>query len=143
MSEHAVFTKFFNKIEQVLPDLNTLAEAKLLGGLVEELLREHGDTETDLAYVALDHALDHDGKLDQLYEDHHEIDNCLRKVQSATSRSEAVLLLKTAISSSRKHFQREEQLIFPLLERMLQSETLSVLGSSWVEQRRSHASAIR
>ena len=139
ITEHAVFTTVFNKIEHQLPGLRTVDEVKLLGALVEALLQEHAATETDLAYVALDHALDHEGQLDKLHEDHHEIDGCLREVQAAATLADARHLLKLALHSSRNHFQREESNIFPLLEKMLRSETLEQLGGGWMEQHQAPA----
>ena len=139
ITEHAVFTTVFNKIEHQLPGLRTVDEVKLLGSLVEALLEEHGAAETDLAYAALDHALDHEGRLDKLHEEHHEIDGCLRAVQAATSLTDAKHLLKLALRSTRKHFKREERNVFPLLEQMLHQETLMQLGGGWMEQHRAQA----
>jgi hemerythrin-like domain-containing protein len=139
ITEHTVFTTVFNTIEQQLPGLRTVEEVKLLGSLVESLLEEHGATETDLAYVALDHALDHDGQLDKLHEEHHEIDGGLRRVQAATTLKEAQRLLTMALRSTREHFKHEEHSVFPLLEKMLQTETLAQLGGGWMEQRRAQA----
>src|SRR5208282_400262 len=103
ITEHTVFTTVFNKIEQQLPGLRTVEEVKLLGSLVEALLQEHGATETDLAYAALDHVLDHEGQLDKLHADHHEIDRSLREIQAATTLKDARHLLKLALHSTRKH----------------------------------------
>jgi hemerythrin-like domain-containing protein len=139
ITEHAVFTTVFNKIEHQLPGLHTVEEAKLLGAIVEALLQEHGAAETDLAYAALDHALDHDGQLKKLHEDHHEIDGRLHKIQTAATLTEAQHLLKLALRAARKHFKREERNVFPLLEQMLQTETLAQLGGGWMEQHRAQA----
>ena len=139
ITEHTVFTTVFNAIEHQLPGLRTVEEVKLLGALVEALLQEHGATETDLAYVALDHALDHEGQLEKLHQDHHEIDSCLHKVQTATTLADARHLLRLALRSSRKHFQREERNVFPLLEKMLRAETLGQLGDGWTAQHRAQA----
>jgi hemerythrin-like domain-containing protein len=139
ITEHAVFTTVFNTIEHQLPGLRTVDEVKLLGALVESLLREHGATETDLAYAALDHALDHEGRLNKLHEEHHEIDARLRQVQAAATLTEAQHLLKLALRATRKHFKREERNVFPLLEQMLRTETLAQLGGGWMEQHRAQA----
>ena len=139
ITEHAVFTTVFNSIEHLLPGLRTVNEVKLLGELVESLLKEHGAAETDLAYVALDHALDQEGRLDKLHEDHHEVDKCLRRVQEATSLAEAQHQLRVALRFSRRHFRHEEQDVFPLLEQMLHAETLGQLGDGWLHQHNGHA----
>lgn len=139
ITEHAVFTTVFNKIEHLLPGLHTVDEVKLLGALVEALLEEHGAAETDLAYAALDHALDHEGRLNKLHEEHHEIDARLRAIQTAATLTDAQHLLKLALRSARKHFKREERNVFPLLEQMLHKETLAQLGGGWMDQHRAQA----
>lgn len=138
-TEHAVFISVFNKIEQLLPGVRTVDEVKLLGALVEALLKEHSAAETDLAYAALDHALDQDGRLDRLHQDHHEIDARLQEIQTAQALTDARQLLKRALDASREHFEREELQVFPLLERTLHPESLAQLGDGWMEQRRAAA----
>jgi hemerythrin-like domain-containing protein len=135
IAEHAVFCAVFDQIERSLPDLKTLGEAKLMGRLVESLLRGHGETEQELAYTALDHVLRENGKLDQLYSDHHEIDARLKHVQAARKLREARGLLQAALAASRAHFHYEEQVLLPLIEQVLQSETLMKLGELWAQQR--------
>jgi len=106
----------------------------MLAGLVEALLQDHGDAETNLAFVALDHALDQKGRLDRLHEDHDEIDDHLRQVKTAATLPEAQRLLTAALLASRKHFRREELTVFPLIEKVLQQETLAKLGRVWMQQ---------
>lgn len=134
VSDHAVFIGVFDWIKQALPGLTTLEEVKMLAGLVEALLRNHGDVETDLAFVALDHALYHKGQLNRLHEEHDEIDDRLKQVQTATSLPDARRLLRLALLASRQHFRREERIIFPLMEKALQKETLAKLGGVRMRQ---------
>jgi iron-sulfur cluster repair protein YtfE (RIC family) len=134
VSDHAVFIGVFGWIKQVLPRLTTLGEVKLLAGLVEALLRDHADVETDLAFIALDHALYNKGQLNRLHEDHDEIDDRLKQVQTAANLSDARRLLRLALLASRQHFRREERIIFPLIEKVLQKETLTKLGGVRMRQ---------
>lgn len=130
VAEHRVFTKLFDEIDSLLPKLTAIAEVRLLTSLVERLLHGHAETETNLAYVALDHALKERGHLDRLHEDHEEIDASLAAARTAPGFEEARRLLRRAIAASRDHFAREEQSVFPLLERTLRRETLTVLGAA-------------
>jgi hemerythrin-like domain-containing protein len=130
IAEHRVFTDLFDHIEGVLPTLTTLAEVKLLAALVGHLLQSHADAEKNLAYVALDHALKDKGPVERLHQDHHEIDASLAQVGSARRLPDACRLFKAAIAAGREHFQREEQSVFPLLEGMLERETLAALGAA-------------
>ena len=63
--EHAVFREVFDQIERVLAGAPSAAEVKLLASVVEGLLSSHGETETNLAYSALDHALADRGALNR------------------------------------------------------------------------------
>ena len=134
VAEHTIFCIVFEQIERVLPSTSTQLEVQTLAGIVENLLKGHAERETSLAYLALDHALAQKGKLERLYEDHHELDQRLKAVGAARTCAEGRRLLKAAIDSSREHFQMEEKSYFPLMEKVLQRETLERLGGFWTER---------
>ena len=134
IAEHTIFLGVFDQIERVLPSLVTLAEVRTMANIVEGMLRNHADTEANLAYLALDHVLQDKGELQRMHQDHHEIDDRLRKVHTARTCAEARRLLKSAILSSREHFRAEERSVFPLLEKVLRKETLTELGKGWMQR---------
>ena len=134
VAEHTIFLSVFDQIERALPSLATPAEVRTMAGIVEGLLQGHAKTEANLAYVALDHMLEHKGELKRMHQDHHEIDERLRQVQAANTCAEACRLLKAAIASSREHFRVEERSVFPLLEKSLGAETLIDLGKTWTKR---------
>jgi hemerythrin-like domain-containing protein len=134
VAEHNIYVQVFNQIERVLPSLATPAEVGTLAGVVEGLLEDHAQTETSLAFLALDHMLEQNGELKRMHQDHHEIDDRLRKVQAAKTCAEARRLLKAAIRYSREHFRTEERSVFPLLEKSLEEKTLTALGKAWLER---------
>lgn len=129
--EHAVFSDVFEQMEKVLASAPSVPEIKVLALVVEGLLQSHGETETNLAYSALDHALADKDALNRLYQDHHEIDDHFKRIHRATDAAEAQRLLKKALAATREHFRREEKTVFPMLERTLQPETLTTLGREW------------
>jgi hemerythrin-like domain-containing protein len=131
--EHVVFREVFNRIEQVLGGTQSAAEVKLLASVVEGLLDGHGATETNLAYAALDHALADRGTLDRLHQDHQEIDDRFERLRHVAEAAEARRLFKEALAVTRAHFRREEEMVFPVLERTLQPDTLAQLGRRWKE----------
>ena len=131
--EHAVFCDMFDQIERILAGTKSADEVKALASVVEGLLVSHAETETNLAYSALDHALADKGSLDRLHQDHHEIDDQFQRIHRTTNPAEAQRLLKKALLATREHFQREEKIIFPVLEKTLQPDTLRSLGGKWME----------
>ena len=141
VAEHTIFLSVFDQIERVLPSLATPAEVQTMASIVEGLLQGHAKTETDLAYLALDHVMHHNGELKRMHQEHHEIDDRLRKVHAAGTCAQARRLLKSAIKASREHFRAEERSVFPLLERTLQEETLKELGKNWMQRQTSAAAS--
>lgn len=134
VAEHRIFLSVFDQIERALPGVTTLTEARMLARLVEGMLESHAGTETELAYLALDHVLQDKGQLDRLHEEHHEIDASLHLVHLAGDVARARLMLQTALGASRRHFAFEEQSVFPLVESALQSETLAGLAATWMQR---------
>ena len=134
VAEHTIFLSVFDQIERVLPGLATPVEVQTMASIVEGLLEGHAKTETNLAYLALDHVMEHNGELKRMHQDHHEIDDRLKKVHAAKTSAEARRLLKAAIVASREHFRAEERSVFPILEKSLQMETLTELGKTWMQR---------
>jgi hemerythrin-like domain-containing protein len=134
-AEHLVFHNMFDHIEEMAPKFKNLAEVKSLAALLESLLKSHSDTEDQLFIGPLEHCFEQIGQRDAFLEEHQEIDNSLRKLQLATDFKKARQLLLSAVTYSRKHFDKEERIVFPLAERVLKSKTLTELGQTWMEQR--------
>jgi hemerythrin-like domain-containing protein len=134
-AEHLVFHNMFDYIEAVAPRLKTLAEVKSLATLMESLLKSHSDTEDQLFLGPLDHCFEQIGQRDAFLEEHKEIDESLRNLRNVKGLRKARQLLLAAVTYSRKHFDKEERIVFPLAERVLKNKTLTALGQTWMEQR--------
>jgi hemerythrin-like domain-containing protein len=141
IAEHNIYLEVFDQIKRVLPSLTSPLEVKTMANIVEGLLQHHAETETNLAYLALDHVLHDQGELGRMHQDHHEIDARLKKVRAAKTCAEARCLLKSVLLASREHFQLEERSVFPLLEEALQAETLVELGRAWLQREAAPARA--
>jgi hemerythrin-like domain-containing protein len=140
VAEHTIFLSVFDQIERVLPSLTTPAEVTTMARIVEGLLAGHAETETNLAYLALDHVLADNGELKRMHQDHDEIDDRLREVHTANTCAQARRLLKLALGATREHFRGEERSVFPLVEQVLQEETLVQLGQNWLQRQAAPAS---
>lgn len=134
-AEHLVFHSMFDQIEMRTPSLQTLAEVKALASLMQTMLKAHSDTEDDLFLGPLEHCFEQIGQRDFFLEEHQEVNDGLRLVQKALRVKEARRLLLSAVAHSRRHFEREERIVFPLAERVLKGATLNELGQNWIDQR--------
>lgn len=135
LAEHVVFHSVFDHIERVAPHLETLAEIKVLGSLLASLLEHHGEAEDKLLMEPLEHRLDHLGHRDCFHHEHELIDGFLIQLQRMEETAAARTLLLKAVQISRRHFDKEERLIFPMAEQNLSAKTLEELGRQWEAQR--------
>jgi hemerythrin-like domain-containing protein len=135
LTEHLVFHTLFDHIEETVAGLKTVGEIKALATLLERLLKAHSDVEDELFLGPLEHCFEQIGQRDCFLEEHEEMDESLRLVQSATRLKQAQAVLLAAVAHSRRHFDREERIVFPMAEHVLKSKTLTELGKAWLEQR--------
>ncbi len=135
LAEHLVFHNLFDYVERVAPEIQTLAEVKSLAALMEALLKAHSQTEDELLLSPLEHCFEQIGQSEMLRQEHEEIGEDLLMVQKAKHVRKARELLIAVVISSRKHFDKEERIIFPMAEQVLKSETLEELGEIWSNQR--------
>jgi len=134
-AEHLVFHNMFDHVEATAPKLKTLAEVKSLAALLESLLRAHSDTEDELFFGPLEHCFEQIGQRDAFLEELREIDASLASIRRVRELKKARQLLVAAVAYSREHFDKEERIVFPLAERVLNHKTLTALGETWTEQR--------
>ena len=134
-AEHAVFHNLFDHIEATVPRLKTLAEVKALAAVVEKVHGPHSKTEDDLFIEPLEPYFDQMGQRDTFHAEHEHIEAALASVQKARRLKDARKILLNTIAASRKHFDKEERVVFPLAERILKAKTLSELGEAWLRRR--------
>ena len=134
-AEHAVFHNLFDHIETAAPRVKNLAELKGLAILVEKLHGPHSQTEDDLFIEPLEPYFDQMGQKETFHDEHEHIEAALAAVQKARTLKDAKKILLNAIAASRKHFDKEERIVFPLAERILKAKTLNQLGEEWLLRR--------
>lgn len=135
LAEHVVFHHLFDYLEGALPKLKTAAEVRSLACLAESLLKAHSDVEEKLLIEPLDHCLEQIGQCDTFHQEHEEIDENLKRARTARNLRQARASMMAAVIASRKHFDKEERIVFPLAEKLLKSRTLIELWNTWTEQR--------
>jgi hemerythrin-like domain-containing protein len=139
LAEHQVFHSLFDHVERAAPRLKTLGEIKVLAALLEASLKAHSDAEDDLLFAPMEHCIEQLGHSKPFHDEHEEIDRTLLGVKEARQPAAARKLIKSAVQASRRHFDKEERIVFPLAEKVLSPATLAKLGEAWVKRRDSSA----
>jgi len=135
MAEHVVFHNLFDHIETVVPRIKTVAEVKALAAVVEKLHGSHSKTEDDLFIEPLEHCFEQIGQNETFHDEHRHIEQALAGVHAARTLKDAKKILLGAIAASREHFDKEERIVFPLAEQVMNANTLTELGEQWMKKR--------
>lgn len=136
LGEHGVFYAQFDHLEHVLSDAS-LGEVKAQGLLLESGLEGHADIEDDILLEAIEAKLGTDtGPTVPFREEHDKIRQILARLPMINDVDEAREIMLRAIDTARDHFRKEEQMLFPLAEEELDTDTLTELGAQWATQRR-------
>ena len=140
LAEHVVFHNLFDHIERVLPGLRSVSEVRTLASVMETMLESHSRVEDDLLIAPMEHCMEQLGQKDTFHKEHEEIDEALRRIPRTTNVIQARRMLLKAVVASRRHFDKEERIVFPLAERVLNENTLRTLGQSWMKRSKVAAS---
>ena len=136
LAEHVVFHNLFDYLERVTPRLKTLGEVRTLAALLGSLLEEHSAVEDQLLIEPLEPSFCQLGHDRNFHEEHEEIERHLASICTAQKLAPAKRLLLLAVTGSRKHFDKEERIVFPLAERQLSARSQELLGKRWTERRK-------
>lgn len=134
-AEHTVFHQLFDHLEAVVPRIKTIAEVKSLALLADKVMAPHSRTEDELFIGPLEHCFEQIGQSETFHEEHQEIEAGLSRARRVSDLKLAKQSLLSAITAARKHFDKEERIVFPLAERVLKANTLTELGEEWMKRR--------
>jgi len=136
LGEHGVFYAQFDYMEKNIPHAQDLALVKSQGAMLAAALAPHAHLENDLLFAALETHLDsQSGPLAVMRAEHDEIEGSLERLQGIADLTEAKKLLLYVIHTARTHFAKEEQILFHLAQDLLDTTTLSLLGTKWAAAR--------
>jgi hemerythrin-like domain-containing protein len=135
LAEHLVFHNLFDYLESTVPKLKTLPQIKSLAALLRVMLDAHSRTEDELFIGPLEHCFEQIGQRETFHQDHEDIEESLISAEKARQSRQARRYLLAAVVCCRKHFDKEERIVFPMAERVLNTRTLQALGQTWMRQR--------
>ena len=107
----------------------------MLAVLVDKVLAPHSATEDELFIEPLEHCFEQIGQNETFHHEHAVMEETLTRVVKARSLADAKRELLSAIAAGRKHFDKEERIVFPMAERVLKAKTLTDLGREWMQRR--------
>jgi len=134
--EHGVLNALLEHLEVRLTDAGDLTLLQRLGAMLQAALASHANLEEELLFTALDPHMGGAGPLAVMRMEHQEIEGALAKLPQAADLAEARGLLGQVINTANAHFAKEEQVLFPISNRLLGEAELIRLGTQWADHRR-------
>ena len=136
LGEHGVFYAQFDRLEQMVPSAKTLETVQEEAALVTAALVPHALMENEILFPALEECLGPPAlPVPVMRQEHRDIEGRLMQAQWAGTLREAQRLLLEALDLARDHFAKEEEVLFPLAEKVLGAGRLSELGMEWARRR--------
>jgi regulator of cell morphogenesis and NO signaling len=137
IGEHGAFYTLFDEIEEIATREGAIAIILGATAVLDAMVGSHATLEEELLFAALEpHLGKNNGPLAVMRAEHEEIKRLLEQIEDAADVEQAIHLVKEALSAARSHFQKEEQVLFPMAQRLLGDEALTRLGRAWAESRR-------
>jgi len=136
LGEHGAFYVLFDQIEEIAATESALAQLRGATTVLGAMVYSHATLKEQLLFSALEpHLGKDDGPLAVMYDEHKEMENMLGNMEEVADLDQAILWIPEALGAARNHFQKEEQVLFPMAQSVLGDETLSRLGRAWAETR--------
>lgn len=112
-------------------------EARVQAAELAAGLASHAQLEDDLLFVPLEGPLGpNGGPLAVMRMEHKEVEGTLERLAHVEDIEEAEALAARLVAIAHEHFEKEEQVLFPLAEELLGEDELRSLGEQWLALRR-------
>ena len=136
LGEHGAFYALFDRLEQIVPRATEVTMVQDQAALLAAALLPHATMENDTLFSALESALGPPGlPVPVMRDEHREIEAGIIEAQWCPDLRRARTLLLESITLARDHFAKEEQVLFPLAERVLTEAKLTAMGEEWARRR--------
>jgi len=135
LGEHGAFYAQFDRLEDTLPHTTSAGEVREQAALLAAALISHAQLEDTLLFERMRAAGGDEGLLSTMESEHTDIARLLRRAQGSQDVSAARDDLLEAVALAREHFAREEQVAFPMAERIVGAAGLTALGARWSARR--------
>lgn len=135
LGEHGVFYAQFDEIDRLLPHARSAEDVRQLARVVGGALLGHARIENTTLFDRLKHSVGADGPVGLMYAEHDAIDRALATAAHVNDLSLARRALGDAISAARSHFEKEEQLVFPMGREVIGAKELEEMAFRWAERR--------
>ncbi len=133
--DHQEFYSQFDRLEENLQVAGKVAEIRTQVSKLNTALQTHAQLEDELLFATLEPYIGEMGPLTVMRLEHTAIEDTFAQLQVTTGAAETEQLVTHLLTVARSHFAKEEQILFPLSEQVLSTDTLDELGEQFMQRR--------
>ena len=135
LGEHGAFHSLLDSIEQMASTSGDIAQIDTATAVLATEVNTHAALEEELLFPALESHPKTKKLLAEMVAEHEEIQSGLERIENARDISEAVEEIQKTMATARRHFHREETVLYVLAQEVLSDETQTQLGEAWAAAR--------
>lgn len=135
LAEHAMLYAQFDYLQQATPAAANLAVVHSQAATMTATLASHAHLEDELLFATLDAQMGPMGPVAVMRMEHDQIEALLEQVLAAQELAAAQRLMQQTLQLARIHFAKEEQVLFPMAQQVLDERTLTQLAGQWAQRR--------
>lgn len=134
LGEHAVIYPGLDRIVEA--SFATAEEMRAAAAILAAGLASHARIEDELLFVPLEEQIGGEmGPLAVMRLEHDEIEGVLERLQEVEGPTEGRTIATRLAQLARDHFAKEEQVLYPMAENVLDADELERLGAEWASRR--------
>lgn len=137
LGEHGILYAMLAYLEKTVEIPQSLDVIRGKAELLDSALSSHACIEDQLLFQALEPRMGPMGPLVVMRQEHDQIEKGLaRIIREIQEVDQAKSLLIEVVQIALQHFAKEEQVLFPLAQQILDPQVLTELTERWAERRR-------
>jgi hemerythrin-like domain-containing protein len=134
-AEHATLYAQLDFLAEVAGSSPDAAEARVYAALLGAALHSHAELEDELLFDTLETQIGPIGPIAVMRAEHEEVKSTLDRLEQLPAGEDPAPLLQHLVDVAREHFDKEEQVLFPMAENVLPQADLEAAARRWAERR--------
>ena len=132
LTEHRLLKILATQLESAAESKGELPMLVGAASMLQKALIDHSRVEDDGLFARLEAAMGGGGgPVAVMRADHEQIEGMLGEIADGTNRDQVARTVREVVGLTRDHFDKEENILFPMAEQVLDEKVLEDLSAPW------------
>ncbi len=131
LTEHRLLKILAAQLESAAESKVELPALVGAASMLQKALIGHSQVEDEGLFARLEAAMGGGGPVAVMRADHEQIESMLGEIADGTNRDQVARTVREVVGLTRDHFAKEENILFPMAEQVLDERALEDLSAPW------------